>query len=126
MDTNDDGAADVTWSSSYYQLYPLGGYGDDGIGGWPYTEVRAVGAAAFTLSLTRPSVHITARWGWAATPEPIKAATLLLAAETWKLKDAPFGVAAFGEFGSLRVRDNPKIETLIAPFRRGVAVAGFA
>lgn len=125
MDTNDDGTADSTWSSSYYQLWPIGGIGDDGSSGWPYTEIRAVGSAAFVLSLTRPSVHITARWGWAAVPAPVKSATLLLAAETWKSKDAVLGLSTFGPDGA-RILVNPRVEQLLAPFRRGAAVAGFA
>ena len=32
------------------------------------------------IGLIRPAVEITAKWGWAAVPEPVKHATLIVAA----------------------------------------------
>ena len=65
-------------------------------------------------------MHVTARWGWPAIPAPVKQAAFLVSAEQWKLKDAPFGVAGFGEFGAIRVRLNPMVTTLLGPYRRPV------
>jgi hypothetical protein len=42
----------------------------------------------------------------------------MLAEETFKLKDAPFGVAGFGDFGVVRVRENPAVARLLAPYKR--------
>jgi hypothetical protein len=74
----------------------------------------------------RRAVQITALWGWSAVPDPVKQATLIIAAEQWKLKDAPFGVAGFGEFGPIRVRDNPMAASLLARYRHPVTAAVIA
>lgn len=60
---------------------------------------------------------VTTRWGWASVPAQVKEATLILASELFKLKDAPFGVAGFGDFGVVRIRDNPKVAALLDPYR---------
>ncbi len=62
-------------------------------------------------------LQVTARWGWTAIPTAIKVATIYLALETFKLKGAPFGVANFDQFGPIRVRDNPKVMGMLAPYR---------
>jgi hypothetical protein len=51
----------------------------------------------------RPSVQITALWGWPAVPSLVTEACYQLAEETFKLKDAPFGVAGVNDFGVLRI-----------------------
>ena len=115
-DEDGDGVYETTWSSTDYQLEPLDGV-VDGVPGWPYSRIRAAGYRCFPTS-RRPSVQVTARWGWSAVPAPVKEACLLIAAEAFKLKDAPFGVAGFGEFGPVRVRMNTRAQTLLAPYRR--------
>jgi hypothetical protein len=42
----------------------------------------------------------------------------MLAEETFKMKDAPFGVAGFSDFGAVRVRDNPKVMSLLNRYIR--------
>lgn len=105
-DENDDGVYETTWVSTDYQLEPLNGV-VRGVPGWPYWMIETTGTRTFPNCLRRPSVQVTAQWGWASVPDPVKQACKILAAETFKLKDAPFGVAGFGEFGAVRVRDNP-------------------
>lgn len=68
----------------------------------------------------RAAVQVTARWGWVAVPAPVKAACLISAAETFKLREAPFGVASFQDFGLARVRDNPIARRKLNPYRRDV------
>ena len=51
-------------------------------------------------------------------PTNVKVACIYTALETFKLKGAPFGVAGFGEFGPIRVRDNPRVMAMIEPYRR--------
>lgn len=52
-------------------------------------------------------LRVTARWGWPRVPEQVPQAALLLGTEMFKLaREAPFGVAGFGDFGVVRVRDN--------------------
>lgn len=113
-DDNDDGTYETTWTATTDYVCLAGAVGGDG---WarPADRVFAVGGRSWPR-LRRPSVQITATWGWATTPEPVRRASLIVAAELWKLKDAPLGVAGFGEFGVVRVRDNPVAARLLAPF----------
>jgi hypothetical protein len=48
-------------------------------------------------------IQITGTWGWPAVPFAVRQATLQVAAEFYKLKDAPFGIAGASEFGNVRV-----------------------
>lgn len=123
-DDNEDGTAETTWTiTTDFLLLDVNGR-TVGEAAGPYRAVRAVGSKWFPCSTTgRPLVSVTARWGWPAVPAPVKQAAYVLAAEQWKQKDAPFGVAAFGEFGALRVRANPVVAQLLAPYRRAAVVA---
>lgn len=121
--TGTDGTYTTSWSATDWQLYPLNGI-VDGMPGWPYRELVAVGGRTFPVGYGRPTVQVTARWGWAEVPYAVKQATLILAAELLKLKDAPFGVAGFGDFGAVRIRDNPRARSLLAPYRRNPVLVG--
>lgn len=116
-DTSGDGTFDTTWASTDYELRPLNGI-SAGQPGWPWCEVWAVGTQLFPQTTGRSSVEVTARWGWAAVPAPVKSACLIVAEELFKLKDAPFGVAGFGDMGPLRVRENPMAMKKLAPYIR--------
>jgi len=115
VDSGGDGTYEQTWSAADYQLEPLNGI-VSGQSGWPYRRITAMNRWFPTCS-KRPSVQVTARWGWTAVPPPVKEACLIMAAEVFKLADAPFGVAGFGEFGAVRVRMNTRAQTLLAPYR---------
>ncbi len=112
-----DGTYATTIAAAGYQLEPLNGV-NDGEPGWPYNRLCAVTSVWPWTSTAIPSVQITARWGWATVPGPVKQACVYLAEETFKLKGAPFGVAGEGQFGPIRVRDNPKLLSMLAPYRR--------
>lgn len=145
-DNDDDGTYETTWTASDYLLEPINGV-MDGVPGWPYCRIRAVGNKNFTvagrqsystyagpgptindymnvlpLPSRRPSAQVTATYGWPVLPANVAQACLLLAAELVKLKDAPFGVAGFGEYGAVRVRENPKIAALLYRFTRNSIV----
>ena len=100
-DTGDTGTADTTWAASDYQLEPLNSV-VDGISGFPYYRIRAVEGRYFPQT-RRPAVHVTAKWGWSAVPDPVKRACLHLASTVYKMEDAPLGVAALNDFGPLRM-----------------------
>jgi hypothetical protein len=87
----------------------------DGETGWPYYRIVAVNSAF--LDARVPSLQVTAKWGWAATPGPVKQACIYLAEETFKMKGSPFGVANMDQFGPIRMRDNPKVMSMLAPYR---------
>lgn len=117
-----DGVFDTTWTSADYELEPLNGI-RDGESGWPFWKIRVADSSALSFPLhSRATLQVTAQWGWATVPAPVKQACLILAAETFKLKDAPFGVAGFGDFGAVRVRDNPMAKAKLIPYRRNAVL----
>lgn len=120
-DEDGDGTFETTWAVSTYELNPLNtGTGPEPR---PYTYVRAVAGQAFPVvpsGLGRLNrVQITGVYGWPAVPAAVAEATRIMASELYKLKDAPFGVAAFGDLGAIRVRQNPIAAQLLEPYRLG-------
>lgn len=115
-DGGGDGTYETVWAATDYQLEPLNGI-EGGESGWPYYSLRAVGGRQFPCN-RRASLQVTAQWGWTAVPAGVKEACLAVASETWKLKDAPFGVAGVAEWGVVRVRANPLAMAMIAPYCR--------
>lgn len=120
-DDNDDGTAETTWLAADYELQPLNGVSHGQA--WPYTAILAVESRTFPRSL-RAAVSVTAKWGWPAVPAEVTQAAYILGAELFKRKDAPFGVAGFGDFGVVRIRDDPRLLTLLSPFVLARTVAG--
>jgi hypothetical protein len=106
VDTSGDGSFSTTVSSSDYEVYPRNGV-VDGQTGWPHYEIRLV-EDSFPIYLRRKGiVRVTAKWGWTAVPEAVRQAAVIIAAETFQLKDAPFGTAGMDQFGNIyHVRDN--------------------
>lgn len=122
-DPDGDGVFETTWAASDYQLLPQNPAAAPEQR--PYTKIRAVGAQLFPYphrTGRQDRVEVTGVYGWPAVPMGVKQAALLLAAETFKLKDAPFGVAGFGEFGAVRVRANPMVTYYADPYRRIAAL----
>lgn len=118
IDTGDDGTYETTYAAADYQLEPLNGI-VDGEPGWPYWRIRAMRSATpIPYCGGRAPVQVTAQWGWTAVPDPVHEATLAVAQETFKLGDAPFGVMGMGEWGVVRVRENPVAMAMIARYRR--------
>lgn len=105
VDQDGDGIYEDTWTIDTDFLAEVNG---DGV----IDQLVAVGSKTFRryrnelgapLSFRRPSVQVTALWGWAETPSAVKQASKIVAAELFKLKDAPFGVVGVGDFGPLRI-----------------------
>lgn len=116
-DDDDDGVYETVWSASAFLLRPLNGLNDGMV--VPWTHITAVQTTPyFRLHDRRPSVQVTARWGWPSTPDAVRMATVLLAAQVFRAKDAPLGVAGFGETGVVRLRDLPMVTALLRPYRR--------
>jgi hypothetical protein len=125
-DSTDDGTFDTTWSANDYETEPLNGV-SAGQSGWPTTLLRAVGTLHFPVNRQRTTVEVTAKWGWGAVPAPVRQATLLLAAETLKAREAPFGVAGIDAMGAVvRVRQNAMVAAKLNPFRRGATAVPVA
>lgn len=106
----------VTWTSYDYELHPLNSM-VNGIYS-PYTEIRAVSGLWFWRPILRRQgvVQVTALWGWESVPDEVHQATLQIAFQLYKLKDAPMGVAGSNTFGDVRVKENPMACMLLEPF----------
>jgi hypothetical protein len=120
-DTAADGTFALTWSAGDYQLLPYNtSAAPEQL---PYNEIRAVGGKTFPCVYTygiprrRDVVQITGVWGWPKVPRAIAQATAIIAADTFKLKDAPFGVEGSGEFAQ-SVGDNRRALKYLDPYRR--------
>jgi hypothetical protein len=106
-------------------VFPL-----DSPDGSPWTELHAVGSKWFPAwnytapFIRRQSVQVTATWGWASVPGPVKQACLMQAANFVRRKDNPFGITGFADAGLLRIREDPDVAALLDPYRlRAVGIA---
>lgn len=108
-DTSDNGTYDTTWDASDYQVEPTSSQYD----GRPYNRITAVESRMFPTWGRRARVEITARWGWASVPTDVEQTCLIVAAELWRRKDAPFGVV-FSQTGDTRITatENPMMARL--------------
>lgn len=107
------------WTTDDYTLYPLNA--ELLSPAYAYTKIVTTGSLRFPMDRTgRPSVSITATHGWSEVPDEVTQACLIRSTSILKRKDAPFGVAGFGEFGtSVRIRaEDPDVADLLAPLRR--------
>lgn len=117
-----DGSYSTVWTSAQYGLWPLNGV-VDGVPGWPYWRIHGTGVY-FPICDRRALLRVTARWGWAAVPSPVREATLILAEDLFKLRDSPFGAGGYGEYGRIKAKENPNVWMRIAPYRREVVLVG--
>jgi len=98
----------------------------------PFGIIRLVEGDLFPIfhhrGHRRQVLEVTARWGWATTPDVVKQASKTLALDLWKRKDAPFGVTGTVDFGPLRIgRDVfAGVASLLAPYRRLEFTLGMA
>lgn len=70
---------------------------------------------------SRPSVQVTAKGGWSAIPSDVTTGAILKAANLFKRKEAPFGVAGFGELGVVRIgRNDPDVMELLTGYVRTI------
>lgn len=117
-DGGDDGTYETTLTlNTDFFLKPLDGV-VDGESGWPYNKLITTTVGRFPVWGRRPSVQVTAKWGWAAIPRPVVQACLIMAQANYKLKDAAFGAAGVGDLGIVTVRQVPAAVTKLAPYRR--------
>lgn len=128
VQTNPDtsGNFTLTLSSSQYEAYPFNGV-VDGQPGWPFYRLHAVSGPLFVRLpfVRKASVQVTAQWGWPAVPAPIKQSCMIIAAQTYRLADAPWGVAGMTEFGTaVRIRDIPMVREKLRPFVKYPVLGG--
>lgn len=127
-DTTDDGTYDTSLTiGTHFQVEPVNSYAPSGEQ-WPITRLRIITAGSewFPLGYGRPTVSITARWGWPTVPVPVKEACLALAKDIWKSKDMTYGSGGDSFLGRFSAQRNTLAEALLAPYRHGRALAGMA
>lgn len=122
VDTGDDGSFATVVPASDYEVYPRNGIVDGQIG-WPFYELAFVNP--LPPGRRKGTVRVTAKWGWAAVPEAVRQAAVIIAHETYQLKDAPFGTAGMDQFGNIyHVRDNRIAAGKLARYCRNRIPAG--
>jgi len=92
----------------------------------PFNCVRSVSSPFPRYTSDRPTVEVTAKWGYkSAAPAAVQQAALILSARLFQRRSSPLGVMAgvVNDFGPIRVsRIDPDIQRLLAGYRRiGVA-----
>ncbi|NBU34443.1 hypothetical protein EBS40_07515 [bacterium] len=106
-----------TVAAGDYQAEPVGGR-SVATATVPFTRLRLL-TGRWAVDEGRASVTVTAAWGWAVAPPAAVEAVKVLAKDILQQRDTRNGVAGFGDFGSIRVRQNPYVAMLLDPLRRG-------
>jgi hypothetical protein len=116
--TGTDGTYDTTWTiSTDFVVKPDNGRSSSGEL-VAYNRLVAVGSRSFPVSV-RPTVQVTAQWGWPAVPDAVTEAALIKCARVFRRRDTPEGIAGGVEFGAIRIssREDPDVAMLLAPYR---------
>lgn len=120
------GAFSTTWSATDYRLGPINTDSNGPAYAWTMLEVTGTRFLPY-LMYGRPGLRITGTHGWSQVPDEVESACLLKVVSLLKRKDAPFGVAGFGEFGTaVRIRaDDPDVVDLLkSKIRYGAGTTG--
>jgi len=85
----------------------------------PYETVLAVSGFTFAVG-DRPSVQVTAKFGWPAVPDDVKKACIIQSWQLAKSQAAPFGVLSFGDAGFMQLQRgmHPQAAILLEPYIR--------
>jgi hypothetical protein len=129
VDFDGDGVFEQTWTqgTDYALTVSPGKYNTAAKGEtWPWTGFQVIGTSKFA-PFVWPWSHqdryqVTGVFGWPAVPLAVRQAALIAAADLFRLKDAPFGVAGFGEFGVVRIQANPRVMSLVKRYISGQSV----
>lgn len=113
------GTYGTTWTLNSDFLLEPHNQTNSGLEGWPFVRLRAVGSKSFAARsgpADRPSLQVTAKWGWPAVPDPVRHACLIHANWLFFQRNAPSGSAQVGEF-AIRLRQSTAA-TLLGPYVR--------
>lgn len=107
------GTSWATLSSDTYDTLPENAIVD----GKPIETLERINAVWPMFGSQR--IRVTGIWGWAAVPEPIKNATIIMTARLFRRKDSPEGVKGFSDLGVVRVsRYDSDYDDVIAEYKR--------
>jgi len=124
VDYADSGTYGTTLTANAdYVLKPDSGFDATGRA-VPYNCIQTIRARYFPRWDARPSVEVTAQWGWSAVPDEVFQATLIQASRVYRRRLTPEGFAAGEAFGAIRLssRIDPDVAMMVAPFRSGGAM----
>ena len=100
-----------------YQLEPLNGLTWAGETR-PYDQIRLL-SGSWSRDGDEATTSITATWGWAAIPDRITQAALILAKEIITNRDeVKLGLVGFSDVGGVVARTNPIVRDTIKDYRR--------
>jgi hypothetical protein len=116
VDQDGDGTYEQPWTrGTDYQLrYGPGRFNPNVMGtgsARPFRQLQVVQSGKW-LPFTWPYSHLNrvqviGPWGWPQVPWQVAEANRILAADLFKMKDAPFGIAGVSDLGVARVQANP-------------------
>lgn len=114
IDEDEDGVFETVWTASQYSPEPL-----VRLAGRPYDRIIALDDCfPIPCQSNRPTVRVTASWGWPEIPAAVTQACQILAVDHFKSKDLTGGVAGFNDLGAVRVSAfNAQARALLAPYK---------
>lgn len=117
-DTTGDYSWATTWTTDDYDLEPENADKDDAAYAW--WRIIAIDTETFPIHSRRKTLQVTARFGWSAVPDDVNEAAILKATGLFRRKDAPYGIAGFGEMGNaVRItRRDPDVMELLNNYVR--------
>lgn len=90
----------------------------------PYRQARMIGSKTFPQEVTPsfPTVQLTAEFGWAAVPDDVREACVLLSMRQFARLNAALGVVGFADMAITVRAVDPDVRDLLSPFVRfGIA-----
>lgn len=123
VDRDGDGTFEETWTKDVDYQLRLGRdrYNVNAAGvPRPYKQIQVIQTGKwfpFTWPYTHlDRVQIATTWGWQYVPPPVTQANFILAADIFKMKDAPFGVSGVSDFGVVKISANPWLVEMLRPY----------
>lgn len=115
-DADGDRVYETEWAATDYDPEP----GNAPVFGRPYTSLSPAPGGRYAFPRHRRGVRIVGDWGWAAVPDAIRQATLILAHKLVKRADSPLGILATApDAPGTPVRaGDADAWALLAPYRR--------
>jgi hypothetical protein len=123
VDQDGDGIYEQPWvrGTDYQLRYGEGLYNPNVTGiTRPFRQLQVIQSGKW-LPFTWPyanlnRVQIIGPWGWPSVPWQVSEANRILAADIFKMKDAPFGIAGISDLGVARVQSNPWLVESLRPY----------
>jgi hypothetical protein len=104
-DDGADGTYENTWATTDYKLLPTNALTK----GLPYTSIERTALGSYTFPRYREGIKLTASYGWAAVPDPVKLACLMQVNRIWKRFATPLGQSTSSAVGQLNL-SIPKLD----------------